>query len=123
VSVSAQDKLTGLEQATQITPSSGLASDEIDRLILEAETSVERDKEMRDIIMQRNRLDSLISNTRRALAEFGKNLSAEDQQAIKGVLNDAESTLTSTEMDQVYAELVRVEQAASKITESMMSMA
>jgi len=38
VSVSAQDKVTGLEQATQITPSSGLAPDEIDRLILESET-------------------------------------------------------------------------------------
>jgi molecular chaperone DnaK len=123
VSVSAQDKHTGLEQATQITPSSGLAPDEIDRLIMEAETSVERDKETRDVIMQRNRLESLISNTRRALSEFGKGLSAEDQQAIKGVLNDAEAALSSMEMEEVYAELVRVEQAAGKITESMMSMA
>jgi molecular chaperone DnaK (HSP70) len=100
-----------------------LAPDEIDRLIMEAETSVERDKETRDVIMQRNRLESLISNTRRALSEFGKGLSAEDQQAIKGVLNDAEAALSSMEMEEVYAELVRVEQAAGKITESMMSMA
>ena len=75
VSVSAQDKVTGLEQATQITPSSGLAPDEIEKLILESETSIDRDKEMRDIILQRNRLDSLITNTRKALLEFGKNLS------------------------------------------------
>jgi molecular chaperone DnaK len=121
VSVSAQDKLTGLEQATQITPSSGLAPEEIDRLISEAEHSIERDKEMRDIIMQRNRLDSLITNARRALVEFGKNLSPDDQQNIKGVLTDAEAALESNDMAEVYAELVRVEQAASKITESMMS--
>ena len=120
---SAQDKLTGLEQATQITPSSGLGPDEIERLIFEAETSVEKDKEMRDVILQRNRLDSLITNARRALVEFGKNLSPEDQQAIKGVLNDAEASLASNQMEQIYAELVRVEQAASKITESIMSMA
>ena len=121
VSVSAQDKLTGLEQATQITPSSGLSSDEIERLIQEAEHSIERDKETRDVIMQRNRLDSLITNARRALVEFGKGLSQEDQQNIKGVLSDAEAALSSNDMAEVYAELVRVEQAASKITESMMS--
>jgi molecular chaperone DnaK len=121
VSVSAQDKLTGLEQATQITPSSGLASDEIERLISEAEHSIERDKEMKDIIMQRNRLDSLITNARRALAEYGKNLSQDDQNNIRSVLTTAESALTSTDMGEIYAELVRVEQAASKITESMMS--
>jgi molecular chaperone DnaK (HSP70) len=75
------------------------------------------------VILQRNRLDSLINNTRRALGEFGKNLSPDDQQAIKGVLNDAESALTAMEMEKIYAELVRVEQAASKITESIMAMA
>jgi molecular chaperone DnaK len=121
VSVSAQDKLTGLEQATQITPSSGLAPEEISRLIQEAETSIERDKEMKDVIIQRNRLDSLITNARRALDEYGKNLSPEDQQNIREVLSKAQTSLTSADMGEIYAELVRVEQAASKITESMMS--
>ena len=48
VSVSAKDKMTGLEQAVQITPSSGLAPDEIERLIIEAETSVEKDRDAKD---------------------------------------------------------------------------
>jgi molecular chaperone DnaK len=121
VSVSAQDKMTGLEQATQITASSGLSPDEIERLIDESERSVERDKEMREVIMQRNRLESLITNTRRALTEFGKSMPAEDQQSIKGILNNAEDALGAEEMARIYAELVKVEQAASKITEAMMS--
>ncbi|MFN6962908.1 MAG: molecular chaperone DnaK [Pyrinomonadaceae bacterium] len=123
VSVSAKDKMTGLEQATQVTASSGLSTDEIERLISEAEQSVERDKERREIIMQRNRLESLINNTRRALGEFGRSMPVEDQQMIKGVLNEAEDALGSNEMDRLYAELVKVEQAASKITEAMMSIA
>ena len=51
VNVSAQDKMTGLEQAMQITPSSGLAPDEIERLIIEAETSVEKDRGERELII------------------------------------------------------------------------
>jgi len=123
VSVAAQDKLTGLEQATQITPSSGLAPDEIDRLISEAETSIENDREMREVIMQRNRLDSLIANARKSLAEFGKGLSGDETQEIKNVLSQAEAALASNDMGQIYSELVKVERAATRITESMMSMA
>ena len=51
VNVSAKDKMTGLEQAMQITPSSGLAPDEIDRLIMEAETSIEKDRRAKELIM------------------------------------------------------------------------
>ncbi|HSK70849.1 MAG TPA: molecular chaperone DnaK, partial [Pyrinomonadaceae bacterium] len=74
VNVSAKDKMTGFEQAMQITPSSGLAPDEIDRLIMEAENSVETDRMAKEFIMHRNRLDSLIRNTRSSLAEFGRAL-------------------------------------------------
>jgi len=123
VSVAAQDKLTGLEQATQITPSSGLAPDEIDRLISEAETSIENDREMREVIMQRNRLDSLIANARKSLAEFGKGLTGDETQEIKTVLSQAETALSSNDMGLIYSELVKVERAATRITESMMSMA
>src|SRR5829696_5655781 len=75
VNVSAQDKMTGLEQAMQITPSSGLSPEEIDRLITEAESSAEKDQGERDLIMQRNRLDNMIKNARKAMAEFGRGFS------------------------------------------------
>ncbi len=52
--------MTGLEQAMQITPSSGLAPDEIDLLIMEAETSVEKDREAKELILYRNRIDTFL---------------------------------------------------------------
>src|SRR5687768_15711626 len=79
VNVSAQDKMTGLEQAMQITPSSGLAPDEIELLIMEAEHSVEKDREVKQMIMYRNKLDSLVKNTRKAMLDFGKSLDLEQQ--------------------------------------------
>jgi len=45
VSVSAQDKATGREQQMRITPTSGLAPDEIQHLIKEAETHAETDRD------------------------------------------------------------------------------
>ena len=93
VSVSAKDKMTGLEQAVQITPSSGLAPDEIERLIIEAETSIERDRDEKELIQERNRLDSLIRNARKAMKEVEKALTQDEQVQINSVLGDAESAM------------------------------
>ena len=123
VNVSAKDKMTGLEQAMQITPSSGLAPDEIDRLIMEAETSVEKDKETKDLIMSRNRLDSLVKNTRSAMVEYGKSLEIIQQQEINGVLGEAEEALASDDAKVMDEALKKAEAAANKLTEALMVMA
>jgi molecular chaperone DnaK len=121
VNVSAQDKMTGLEQAMQITPSSGLAPDEIELLIMEAESSVEKDREAKELILHRNRLDSLIKNTRKAMTEFGKSIPVEEQHEINVVLNEAEELIDSEESQEIQQCLARVETVANQLTESLMT--
>ncbi len=123
VSVSAKDKMTGLEQAVQITPSSGLSPDEIERLIIEAETSVEKDRDAKELIHERNRLDSLIRNARRAMTEIGKSFELSEQQAINGILNDADDALASEDIAEIQEQLLKVEGAANRITAAMLNMA
>jgi len=123
VSVSARDKNTGQEQAMQITASSGLAPDEIDRLIHEAEESVEKDKETRTVILQKNRLESLLTSTRRAMSEIGGSFTPEQLQTINRVLNDAEGYMASDKPGDIQAAMIKVEEMAAKITEAMLSMA
>lgn len=120
VNVSARDKMTGLEQAMQITPSSGLAPDEIERLIMESESSIEKDRAMKEIIMMRNRLDSLVKNTRKTMNEFGKSLSPEQQQEINAVLNEAEEAMQSEEEAVLQNMLTKTEEAANKVTEALL---
>jgi len=123
VSVSAKDKMTGLEQALQITPSSGLSPDEIERLIIEAETSIERDRLEKDLIVERNRLDTLIRNARKAMDEVGKGLDFEDQQGISVVLNEAEDMVATASLEDLKQLLSKVEAAANRITAAMLAMA
>jgi molecular chaperone DnaK len=121
VSVSAQDKMTGLEQAMQVTPSSGLGPEEIERLIMEAETSVEKDKDVRELILQRNRLDNLIKNARKAMMEFGRSFPIDEQQSINGILNNAEESLATDDITEVKLVMVKVEETASRITAAMLT--
>ena len=93
VSVSAKDKMTGLEQAVQITPSSGLSPDQIERLIIEAETSIERDRDEKELIQERNRLDTLLRNARKAMKEVEKAFTQEEHTEISIILSDAEAAM------------------------------
>jgi molecular chaperone DnaK len=121
VNVSAQDKMTGLEQAMTITPSSGLAPDEIERLISEAETSADRDREEREMILQRNRLENMIKNARRAMSEYGRGFSTEEQQEINGGLNMVEEAMYTDDMAELKQLMTTVEGFATRITASMLA--
>ncbi len=113
--------MTGVEHQMQITPSSGLAPDEIDLLIMEAETSVEKDRAAKEFILKRNKLESLVKNTRKAMTEFGKSLPLEEQQDINGDLNDAEDFLKSPDEDDIEEFLLKVETSANRLTEALMA--
>src|SRR5678810_170273 len=71
VSVSAQDKATGREQQMRIIPTSGLTPEEIDRLIHEAESFAETDKNTKEMLVLRTKVDSLLKNTQNSFTKFG----------------------------------------------------
>lgn len=121
VSVSARDKMTGLEQAMQITPSSGLAPDEIEKLLMESETLADADRNSKELILQKNRLDTLIKNTQKAMAEFGTSLSPEDQKTIAEVITKATMAMESDDINQVRLALGEIEQSANVLTTALLN--
>ena len=119
VSVSARDKMTGLEQAMRITPSSGLSASEIYDLIEEASRNVETDRRMREIIIARNRLEGLLQNTVRSFGEFGWMLTSDDQEFVRNTIEHARETFSSEDSSEVRYTLEQLERAARLITDAM----
>jgi molecular chaperone DnaK len=122
VSVSAKDKTTGREQQMRVTPTSGLSSDEINRLIAEAETSVETDRRAREIIGLRNKLETLVRNTRRAFVEFGGSLSAEERKNGQLALSQGEEALQSENAEEIRQAVEVIQHFANELTTAMMNM-
>jgi len=119
VSVSARDKMTGLEQAMRITPSSGLSASEIYDLIEEANRNVESDRRIREIIISRNRLEGLLQNTVRSFGEFGWMLMSDDQEFVRNTIDHARETFRSEDSAEVRYTLEQLERAARLITDAM----
>src|SRR4026209_928521 len=69
VNVSAKDLGTGKEQKITITASSGLAKDEVDRMMREAESHADDDKKRRDEIENRNRADQAVYGAERFIRD------------------------------------------------------
>ena len=121
VSVSAQDKATGREQQMRITPTSGLTTDEIDRLIREAEVFADSDRGAKEIIVQRNKLDSLLRNTQKSFTKFGGLLTEEEQEAAERCFLDAEAAARSESLEQIDKALNNLERTATQLTSAMLN--
>src|SRR5499427_518745 len=119
VSVSARDKMTGLEQAMRITPSSGLSASEIYDLIEEANRNVETDPRLKEVILARNRLEGLMQNTARSFSEFGWMLQPNDQEFVRQTLDSARRAVVSENATEVRLALEQLEIAARMITDAM----
>ncbi|HEX6042283.1 molecular chaperone DnaK [Longimicrobium sp.] len=83
--VSAKDRATGKEQKIRIEASSGLSETEIDKMVKDAESHASEDKERREQVEARNRLDSMVYEVEKNVKEWDDKL----DQATKDKLNES----------------------------------
>ena len=117
LSVSAKDKASGKEQSIRIEGSGGLANEEIDRMIREAELHASEDHKHREMVEKRNGLDSIIYQGEKLLQENGEKLSDVDSGALKNAIEEAKKDLESDDAGRLDAGRQRVEQELHKLAE------
>ncbi len=99
LSVSAKDKATGKEQRITITASSGLAKDEVERLVREAGEHAEEDKLRRDLVEARNLADTAAYQAEKTLAEFADKIDADLKAEVEAKIADVRSVLAREDAD------------------------
>ncbi|MBR1910848.1 MAG: molecular chaperone DnaK [Treponema sp.] len=119
VHVSAKDLGTGNEKHIQITSSSGLSEDEINRMVKDAEANAESDKKKRESIDAKNEADSLVYSTEKTLKDMGDKVSAGDKSSIEAALNDLKEALKGDNIEDIKKKTEALKQASYKIAEEM----
>ena len=117
--VSARDKASGKEQSIRIEGAGGLSSEEIDRMVKEAEANASADKTRREAIEKKNQLDSLIYQAEKTLAENEAKLDEADKTSISSAIEDAKKDLESEDPAKLDAARQRVEAALHKVAEKL----
>lgn len=119
LNVSAKDLGTGKEQAIRITASSGLNEEEIDKMVQEAESSREDDKQKLKVAELRNEADTLVYTTERALQDYADQIPAADKADIARGLKQVKSALISNDETTIRQAVAKLSDSSHKIAELM----
>jgi len=96
--VSAQDRATGREQKITITASSGLAKDDIERMVKDAEMHSADDRARKERIEARNNADSAIYTTEKLLREHGDKVPPAIRSEVEGKVAEVKKLLDSEDV-------------------------
>ena len=119
VHVSAKDLGTGKEQHVQITSSSGLSEEEIEKMVKDAEANAASDKAKRESVDARNEADSLIYATEKSVKELGDKVNGADKQKIDDAIAALKKALEGDNTEEIKAKTEELKQASYKIAEEV----
>jgi molecular chaperone DnaK len=111
--VSAKDRATNKEQKIRIEASSGLSETEIDKMVKDAESHAGEDKERREQVEARNRLDSMVYDVEKNKKEWEDKLDAPTRTALDEALERARKALKQDDVNEVRSAAEALQQAYS----------
>ncbi len=99
VAVSAKDLGTGREQQVTITGGTALASDEIDKMVKDAEMHAEEDIKRRELVETRNQGEQMVRQTEKLLEEQDEQLLDDEKVTITAALEELKKTVADESSD------------------------
>ena len=115
LNVTAKDKGTGKEQSITIQNSGNMSKDDIEKARKEAELHAEEDKEKKDLIDVKNRLENAIYQAEKMPDEYKDKISDEDKETIKSAVEEAKKVLNDESADKE-----KLESAAKELSDKIM---
>jgi len=119
VNVSAKDQATGKEQSIQITASSGLSQEEIDKLVKDAELHAEDDKKKRELVDARNHADALIYSTEKSIKEMGDKIEDATKTDVESAIASLKTAMETEDTEEIKRLSETLTQTSHKLAEAM----
>jgi molecular chaperone DnaK len=119
LNVTAKDKATAKEQSIQITASTNLTDDEVERLVQEAKRNETADRQRREMVEERNRADSLVYATEKSLKDLGDKVPAGDREQIEQTIADLREALKGEDTDRIKQLAEQLQQASNALAQQV----
>jgi molecular chaperone DnaK len=119
LNVSAKDLGTGKEQKIEIKAGSGLAEEEIKRMVSDAEAHAEEDRRARELAEARNNAENAAYQAERQLADLGDQVDAESKGRIESAIKEVRDSLKSEDADEINAKAQALQAAFHAVSEAL----
>jgi molecular chaperone DnaK len=113
--VSATDKATGKSQNIEITGSSGMSKDDIEKMKSDAESHAAEDTAKRELIELKNQAEQIVYATRKQLEEHGEKVGADVRGTIESAVSNLEEKVKGDDKDAIEAALNQVNTTAQEL--------
>ena len=115
LNVSAKDKATGKENKIQITGSTGLSKEEVEKMTKDAEMNAKEDEEKKGKIEARNHADSLIFTAEKSVKDAGDTLAPEIKTEVEEKIKALRDILDSGSKEELEAKTNELSESLQKI--------
>ncbi|MFQ5873759.1 MAG: molecular chaperone DnaK [Dehalococcoidia bacterium] len=115
LNVSAKDKGTGKEQKITITASSGLAKEEVQRMVRDAEAHAEEDRIKREEIETRNNADALVYNAEKILRDHSDKVPEDLRSEIEAKIAQTRTALQGSDISQLRTAVEELQASLQKV--------
>ena len=119
VHVSAKDLGTGKEQKIEIKAGSGLADDEIERMVKDAESHADEDRRMRELAEARNNGENAAYQAEKQLGELGDAVDESSKKDIEDAIKAVRDVLESEDAGEIQSKTDALQQAFHAVSEQM----
>ncbi len=119
LSVHAKDTATGKDQKITITANSGLNEAEIQKMVKDAQEHEREDKERREQIERRNKLDNLCYTLEKTLAENKDKIQGQDFSSIEALIKEGREAVEKQDDVKVQDVTARLEKEAHRLASVM----
>ncbi|MBA2302146.1 MAG: molecular chaperone DnaK [Acidobacteria bacterium] len=119
VNVSAKDMATQKEQKITITASSGLSKDEVDKMMREAESHADEDRQRKEEIETRNQADQAVYAAERMIKDAGETLAATDRQPVESAIEELKKAVEKNDLAEMKRGMESLNTAQHKVAEAM----
>jgi molecular chaperone DnaK len=123
INVSAKDLGTGNEQQVRIEGGSGLQSDEVERMMKDAEAHAGEAHKLRELAEARNQAENLVYQTEKSLKEHREALSEADASTIEGRIMELKGVLDTGDLGEIKAKTDALGEASHKLAEAVYAQA
>ena len=123
LNVSAKDKGTGKEQRITITASSGLANDEIERMVTDAEQYAEEDERKREEVQIRNLAENTAYNAEKMLKDNPDLVPDDLKTEVEGKVAAVRSALQGEDASHTESTVQELQESIQKVGELVYSQA
>ncbi|MBC8449991.1 MAG: molecular chaperone DnaK, partial [Chloroflexi bacterium] len=119
LNVSAQDKATGREQHITITASSGLAKEEVEQMVKDAQGHAAEDRKRRERVEARNAADTMIYQAEKTLREQGDKVPADVRSEVESQIGGLRGILETGSTEELRRKTQSLSDSLQKIGAAM----